>query len=256
MKVFASSLASLSIAALAIALTPAFGAETAADAAAAQAGATAPAAPAAPDAPAPGDNSTDNSASPDQSSGPPPEAPVPDPFLAEVYKTCRDGASGDRGTFQRLQDAGWNLSVDGDTQTPYYQAFNGEKDFAGVGTVDITYSLEVYPTMTEGYCSLSIDAAERKIGIADFQKMTELKGIYKETNDGVASTWEDNKPDAVTFVQADQHKKDLYFLLDVTTLMQKPAAEIPYVQPDVTDFNDNGGANGTDSTGSGTNASN
>lgn len=256
MKLVASSLASLSIAALAFALTPAFGAETAAAAAATQAGAAAPAAPSA------GTDNSDQTDQPAQSSGPPAEAPVPDPFLAEVYKTCRDGASGDKGTFQRLQDAGWNLSVDGDTQTPYYQAFNGEKDFDGVGTVDITYSLEVYPTMTEGYCSLSIDTAERKIGIADFKKMSELKGLYKETDDGVASTWQDNKADATTFIQADQHKKDLYFLLDVTTLMQRPSAEIPFVQPDATDDNggggddDSGGADNTDNSDAGTNASN
>jgi len=250
LKLVASSLASLSIAALAFALTPAFGAETAAAAAATQAGAAAPAAPAAPSA---GTDNSDQTDQPAQSSGPPAEAPVPDPFLAEVYKTCRDGASGDKATFQRLQDAGWNLSVDGDTQTPYYQAFNGEKDFDGVGTVDITYSLEVYPTMTEGYCSLSIDTAERKIGIADFKKMSELKGLYKETDDGVASTWQDNKADATTFIQADQHAKDLYFLHDVTKLMKKPAADIPYVKPDPASGDNSDPNAGGDS---GTNASN
>jgi len=159
-------------------------------------------------------------------------APVPDPFLAEVLKTCRDGASGDSGTYQRLQDAGWNLSVDADTQTPFYQAFNGEKDFDGVGTVDITYSMEVYPTMTEGYCSLSIDSAERPVGIADLAKMPDLKGELRHTTDGIASNWEDNSPTPHVFIQADQHEKDLYFLLDVTTLMNKPAADIPYAKPD------------------------
>ena len=167
----------------------------------------------------------------DAETTPPAEAPVPDPFLAEVYKDCRDGASGDKGTFQRLQDAGWNLAVDGDTQTPFYQAFNGEKDFDGIGTVDITYSLEVYPTMTEGYCSLSIDTADRKIGIADLSKMREIRGEVRRTAEGVSSNWQDNVADPTTFIQADQHNKDLYFLLDVTTLMKKPAADIPFVQP-------------------------
>ena len=36
-------------------------------------------------------------------------------------------------------------------------------------------------------------------------------------------------------MQADQHLKDLYFLLDVTTLIKKPAADIPYVAPAVDD---------------------
>ena len=192
-------------------------------------------APAAPAKAAPAANtpaaSDAGSDSGDADSAPPAEAPVPDPFLAEVYKDCRDGASGDKGTFQRLQDAGWNLTVDGDTQTPFYQAFNGEKDFDGVGTVDITYSLEVYPTMTEGYCSLSIDTADRKIGIADFKKIRELRGEVRTTADGVSSNWQDNIAEPVTFIQADQHTKDLYFLLDVTTLMKKPAADIPFVQP-------------------------
>lgn len=172
-----------------------------------------------------------NSQDQGDSNGPAAEAPVPDPFLAEVYKACRDGASGDKGTFDRLQSDGWNLEVDGDTQTPFYQAFNGEKDFDGVGTVDITYSVEVYPSMTEGYCSLSIDTAERKIGIGDFAKMKELRGEVRHTDDGIASNWEDNVASPTTFVQADQHIKDLYFLLDVTTLMQKKATDIPYVKP-------------------------
>ena len=163
------------------------------------------------------------------------EAPVPDPFLAEMYQTCRDGASGDKGTFQRLQTAGWNLSVDGDTQTPFYQAFNGEKDFEGVGTVDLTFSLEVYPNLTEGYCSLSIATAARKIGIDDLSKVPGLKGTVRTTADGIASTWQDSAAEPTTFVQADQHLKDLYFLLDVTTLIKKPAADIPYVAPAVDD---------------------
>jgi hypothetical protein len=189
----------------------------------------------------------------DQGSAPP-EAPVPDPFLAEVLKTCRDGASGDKGTFQRLQDQGWNLAVDGNTETPFYQAFNGEKDFDGVGTVDLTYSLEVYPSMTEGYCSLSIDSAARRIGIGDLAKMPELKGEIRTTDDGIASNWEENVAQPHTFIQADQHKTDLYFLLDVTTLMQRPAADIPYVAPPP---DDNGGPdNGGGGSDPGTNAAN
>jgi hypothetical protein len=164
-------------------------------------------------------------------SAPPAAAPVPDPFLAEMLQTCRDGASGDPGTFQRLDAAGWGLTVDGDTQTPFYQAFNGEKDYAGVGTVDLTYSQEVYPTLTEGYCSLSIEAAQRQIGIADLQKLPELKGDFRHTNDGIASTWQDVAAKTKTFIQVDQHAGSLYFILDVTTLTDKPAADIPYVKP-------------------------
>lgn len=210
-----------------------------------------PALPAAPDttAPAMPDTGIDSSGQP---IGPVVEAPVPDPFLAEALKTCRDGASGDQGTFQRLQDAGWNLSVDGDTQTPFYQAFNGEKDVDGVGTVDITYSLEVYPGMTEGYCSLSIDTAERKIGIADLAKMPDLKGEVRQTDDGIASNWEENVAAPTTFIQADQHTRDLYFLLDVTTLMKKPAADIPYVKPDNTGNTDTPADGGGDSGASAT----
>jgi hypothetical protein len=225
------SLASMLVLALMLAAAPAvLAAETAKPAAP-------PAAPTAPDKAGAADSSNADSGSTDT---PPAEAPVPDPFLAEAYKACRDGASGDKGTFQRLQDAGWNLTVDGDTQTPFYQAFNGEKDFDGVGTVDITYSLEVYPSMTEGYCSLSIDTANRKIGIADLGKMPELKGEVRVGADGVASNWQDNVASPITFIQADQHTKDLYFLLDVTTLMKKPAADIPHVAPapdDSTDAN-------------------
>jgi hypothetical protein len=179
---------------------------------------------------------------------PPAAAPVPDPFLAQVLSTCRDGASGDKGTFQRLEDAGWDLSVDGATQTPFYQAFNGEKDFDGVGTVDITYSLEVYPTLTEGYCSLSIDTAERLIGIADMKTMADLKGQYLETADGIASTWQDIAAKSTTFIQADQHANSLYFILDVTTLMEKPAAQIPYVKPTVPDATDMDNGDGPDTT--------
>jgi hypothetical protein len=240
LKVFASSLASLLLLGLCAVPHPALAAATtAADAAAAAAGA----APASPDAQAPGDDQGGD----DQGEGaqtPPPEAPVPDPFLADAYKTCIDGASGDKGTFQRLEDAGWNLAVDGDTQTPFYQAFSGQKDYDGVGTVNITFSQEVYPTMTEGYCSLSIDSAQRKIGIADLKKMPGLKGEYRETDDGVASNWEDAGTPPKIFIQADQHKEDLYFLLDVTTLLQKPAADLPFVQPQQPDDNgddDSGG---------------
>jgi hypothetical protein len=186
-------------------------------------------------------------AAPD-ASAPAADAPVPDPFLAEVLKTCRDGASGDKGTFQRLQDAGWGLTVDGDTQTPFYQAFNGEKDFDGVGTVDITYSLEVYPSLTEGYCSLSIDTATRKIGVADLAKMADLKGELRKTDDGLSSNWQDNVADPQTFVQADFHDKTKYFLLDVTTLMKKPAADIPFVAPDPGDPGADENDNSTDNT--------
>jgi hypothetical protein len=216
---------------------------------AALAAAPAPAVPAPPGAvaPAPGGNAP-GSDSPAQDQ--PAEAPVPDPFVAEALRTCRDGASGDKGTVQRLQDAGWNLSVDGDTQTPFYQAFNGERDFDGIGTVDITFSLEVYPGMTEGYCSLTIDTADRKIGIGDLAKMSDLKGEIRQTDDGIASNWQDTGAEPTTFIQADQHKRDLYFLLDVTTLMKKPAADIPYVTPDTTDAPpaDNGGDPGTSAT--------
>ena len=224
------SLVSLCVMALALVASPAVLAAGSTPTPPAQS--TTPATPAASDA---------GSDSGDADTNPPAEAPVPDPFLAQVYKICRDGASGDKGTFQRLQDAGWNLAVDGDTQTPFYQAFNGEKDFDGIGTVDITYSLEVYPAMTEGYCSLSIDTANRKIGIADFGKMPELKGEVRTTADGVSSNWQDNVADPITFIQVDQHTKDLYFLLDVTTLMKKPAADIPFVQPspDSTSSTDN-----------------
>lgn len=219
------SLVSLCVMALALVASPAVFA--AGSTPTAPAPSTTPATPAS-GTPAASDAGSDSG---DADTNPPAEAPVPDPFLAQVYKICRDGASGDKGTFQRLQDAGWNLAVDGDTQTPFYQAFNGEKDFDGIGTVDITYSLEVYPTLTEGYCSLSIDTADRKIGIADFGKMAELKGEVRTTADGVSSNWQDNVADPITFIQADQHTKDQYFLLDVTTLMKKPAADIPFVQP-------------------------
>ena len=237
MKPTASLFASLLVAALVFGTAPVFAASPT----------PAPAAPAA---------SGDQSEPADDDSAPPAEAPVPDPFLAEVLKTCQDGASGDKGTFQRLQDAGWNLAVDGDTQTPFYQAYNGEKEYDGVGTVDITYSLEVYPSMSEGYCSLSIDSAERKIGIADLSKNTTLKGEIRKTDDGIASNWEDNTADPTTFIQADQHAKDLYFLLDVTKLMKKPASDIPYVKPDTSGDTQDPGAGAGDGTDSGTNASN
>lgn len=160
-----------------------------------------------------------------------PAAPVPDPFLADMLKTCRAAASGDPATFQRLADAGWTLAVDGDTQTPFYQAFNGETNVDGIGTVELTYSLEVYPTLTEGYCSVSVAAPLRHIGIADLKALPDLVGDYRETADGIASTWQDKAAPARTFIQADQHNADLYFILDVTTLLERPAADIPYVQP-------------------------
>lgn len=211
-----SALASLCVTALLAAAAPAAAATTAA-----------PAAPAAP-------------AQPAADAAPP--APTPDPFLAEVLTTCRAGASGDPGTRARLAAAGWDLSVDGDTQTPYYQSFSGEKDFDGVGTVDITFSTEVYPSLTEGYCSLSIETALRRIGIADLAAMPDLEGTVRQTADGIASTWQDKSPAPTTFIQVDQHARDLYFILDVTTLMHKPAAELPFVQPDNPD-------NGTDMNG-------
>lgn len=167
--------------------------------------------------------------------GPVVPAPVPDPFLAEALKACRDGASGDSGTVARLVADGWGPSVNGDTQTPFYQAFSGEKDFDGVGSADITFSQEVYPTMTEGYCSISIDTALRKIGISDLSKMPDLSGQIVKTDDGVASTWQVKGANPPVYVQVDQHDQDLYFILDVTTLIQKPAAKLPFVQPDTTD---------------------
>jgi hypothetical protein len=188
-------------------------------------------------------DTNDNSAN---ASGPVVPAPVPDPFLADALKACRDGASGDKGTVARLTADGWAPSIDGDTQTPFYQAFSGEKDFDGVGTADITFSQEVYPTMTEGYCSVSIDTALRQVGVADLNKMSDLTGQMLETDDGVASTWEVKGASPNTFIQVDQHNEDLYFILDVTTLMQKPAARLTYVQPDITNDepDDNGSPSG------------
>jgi hypothetical protein len=162
-------------------------------------------------------------------------APVPDPFLADALKACRDGASGDSGTVARLAADGWGPSVNGDTQTPFYQAFSGEKDFDGVGSADITFSQEVYPTMTEGYCSVSIDTALRHVGITDLAKMADLTGQIVQDDGGVASTWQVKGTPVTTFIQVDQHNQDLYFILDVTTLIQKPAAKLPFVQPDTTD---------------------
>ena len=195
----------------------------------------------------PNSKSGDNGNSGDDSAAPTP-APSPDPFIAEVLKACRDGSSGDKGTFQRLSDAGWGPSVDGDTQTPFYQSFSGEKDFDGVGTADISFSQEVYPTMTEGYCSISIDTALRQIGIGDLSKMADLNGSLKETDDGIASTWEVKGATPPVYIQADQHKKDLYFILDVTTLTQKPATPLPYVTPTTTDDDNSDDPSDSDST--------
>ena len=89
--------------------------------------------------------------------------------------------------------------------------------------------------MTEGYCSISIDTALRNIGIADLAKMSELTGSLKEIDDGVASTGEVKGAKPPDYIQADQHKQDLYFILDVTTLVDKPAADLPYVKPATTD---------------------
>jgi len=166
--------------------------------------------------------------------GPVTPAPVPDLFLADALKACRDGASGDKGTLARLTADGWAPSVDGDTQTPFYQAFSGEKDFDDVGTADITFSQEVYPTMTEGYCSISIDTALRKVGIGDLKTMPNFTGQIVENDGGVASAWEIKGANPPVYIQVDQHNQDLYFILDVTTLIQKPAAQLPFVQPDIT----------------------
>ena len=175
-----------------------------------------------------------------------PAAPVPDPFLAEMVATCRDAASGDPGTLKKLTDAGWGPVVDGATETPFYQSFTGEKDYDGVGTVDITWSLEVYPTMSEGYCSISVETALRKIGIADLKNLAGFTGQIRETDQGIASTWQEQGATPTTFIQADQHNADLYFILDVTRLMQKPAADIPYVTPPPQDDQDDMGDPGTD----------
>lgn len=166
-------------------------------------------------------------------------APVPDPFLAEMVATCRDAASGDPGTLKKLTDAGWGPVVDGATETPFYQSFTGEKDYDGVGTVDITWSLEVYPTMSEGYCSISVETALRKIGIDDLKTLAGFTGQVRQTDQGIASTWQESGANPTTFIQADQHNADLYFILDVTRLMQKPAADIPYVTPPPQDDQDN-----------------
>jgi hypothetical protein len=173
----------------------------------------------------------------DNAAGPVTPAPVPDTFLAEVLKTCREAAAGDKGTLARLAADGWAPSVDGDTQTPFYQSFSGEKDFADVGTADISFSQEVYPTMTEGYCSISIDSALRQVGIDDLKKMPEYTGQVVENDSGVASTWEVKGANPPVYIQIDQHTQDLYFILDVTTLIPRPAAQLPYVQPDVTNDN-------------------
>jgi hypothetical protein len=184
--------------------------------------------------------------------GPLTPAPVPDPFLAEALKTCREAAAGGKGTLARLTTDGWAPSVDGDTQTPFYQSFSGEKDFDDVGTADISFSQEVYPTMTEGYCSISIDTALRKVGIDDLKKMPEYTGQVVENDNGVASTWEVRNANPPVYIQIDQHTQDLYFILDVTTLIPEPAAQLPYVEPDVTndgqDQNAPGPGDGTDST--------
>ena len=211
--------AALPILALACGVAPAFAA----------AAAVTPASPAAP-APAGVQFTQDNAA-------PSAVTPTPDPFLVEALKACRDGASGDKGTLARLTADGWAPSVDGDTQTPFYQAFSGEKDFGDVGTADITFSQEVYPTMTEGYCSISIDTALRKVGIGDLKKMPDFTGQIVENDAGVASTWEVKNANPPVYIQIDQHTQDLYFILDVTTLIQKPAAQLPFVAPEVTNDN-------------------
>jgi hypothetical protein len=190
----------------------------------------------------------------DSATGPVTPAPVPDPFLAEALKTCREAAAGDKGTLARLAADSWAPSVDGDTQTPFYQSFSGEKDFDDVGTADISFSQEVYPTMTEGYCSISIDTALRKVGIDDLKKMPEYTGQVVENDSGVASTWEVKGANPPVYIQIDQHTQDLYFILDVTTLIPKPAAQLPYVQPDVT--NDDQEQNLAPEPGAGTDSTN
>lgn len=158
-------------------------------------------------------------------------APVPDPFVAEIFKVCSLATSGDPTTVQKMKDDGWDPVVEGDTQTAFYQAFDGEKDFEGVGTVDVTFSTEVWPSLTEGYCTASIDSAGRKIGVADLNKMPQLKGDLRTSDDGITGTWEENVSEPSYFVQADQHASDLYFVLDVSRLIKKPAADIPHVAP-------------------------
>ena len=158
-------------------------------------------------------------------------APEPDPFVAEIYRVCSLGASGAADTLQKMKDDGWDPVVEGDTQTVFYQAFDGAKDFVGVGTVDITFSTEVWPSLTEGYCTASVDSAGRKIGIADLSKMPTLKGDLRTTDEGVTGTWEQNVSEPSYFVQADQHSSDLYFVLDVSRLIKKPAGDIPHVTP-------------------------
>lgn len=177
----------------------------------------------------------------DADAGTPPAiaAPVPDPFIAEIYKTCTLATSGAPDVVAKLKAEGWSPTVEGDTQTPFYQAFDGARDFDSVGTVNITFSTEVWPTTTEAYCTASIDNAGRLIGISDFGKMPGLKGTLTNSPTEITGTWEEDAANPSFFVQADQHKDDLYFVMDMTRLLRQPAAKIPHVNPPAPDTEEN-----------------
>jgi hypothetical protein len=140
-----------------------------------------------------------------------------DPAFAEAFNSCRAAIAGGAMLDESL---GWTSHDSGDPAalvSDHWSKGFATKDIDGVGSADLSVTVEQYPGYGLGLCSLAIDQPEREIDAPALRKAG-VPGTLQGDGADWWGLWRD--ADGTMFVRASLSSDPGAFRLSMTTLAE------------------------------------
>jgi hypothetical protein len=150
-------------------------------------------------------------------------------LVKELYSVCYGVAQDQPDALKDAVTKGWSEETDNEGDGPFFTETAANKEFGGIGSVELWGTVEFYPGLREGYCRADFTDSNNVINFSDFNAIDGLMGRVKTIGGDTYAAWQIGSGDPKVLLIAQRVGGD--FQLEINTIL--PAAQPPMVtEPD------------------------
>lgn len=146
-------------------------------------------------------------------------------LVKELFERCKAVASDQPDAMKTAAAAGWTAEDDTQGDGPFFTQVAANKEFGGIGPVEMWGTVEYYPTIREGYCRMDFSDPDSLVNFEDFNRIEGLTGQQTKIGEDIYAVWQMGATDPKLMVIAQRVAGD--FQMEINTIL--PAAPPPMV---------------------------
>lgn len=146
-------------------------------------------------------------------------------LVAELFERCKAVANDVPDAMKTAAAAGWTQEDDTDGDGPFFTQVAANKEFGGIGPVEMWGTVEYYPSMREGYCRMDFSDPDSVVKFDDFNRIPGLTGQQTKIGDDIYAVWQMGQSDPRLLMIVQRVAGD--FQMEINTML--PAAPPPMV---------------------------